>query len=100
MDGSRETVIGSAERLIRRGELGEAAQILQGWVSSHPDDVAATARLAAVRDLAGSDAPPAAPRAPFAAPPAPQPRAEPLPAEPVARLEALLARVKSRARPR
>ena len=98
MDASRETVIGSAERLIRRGELGEAAQILGAWVKEHPEDAAARSRLAAVLDLAGSEAAasPARPPAPLPA----APRAPPLPVDPVARLEALLERVRSRARPR
>lgn len=99
MAPSRETVVGSAERLIRRGELGEAAQILSDWVAGHPDDAAAKARLAAVRDLAGTDGP-AAPAPLHAVAASPEPEPEPLPREPLARLQALLSRVQSRARPR
>ena len=109
---TREEVMGAAERLIRRGELGDAAGVLDMWVRANPADAAAASKLASVRALADPDAKPrvnvvaaseplprpkSIPPA-IAAPPRPEPATPRWPEDPVERLELLLQRVQTNKR--
>ena len=98
---TREEVMATAERLIRRGELGDAAGLLEVWVRSHPGDEAASSKLASVREVADpaelrrvaaarSSAPPTVQHAP--------PLGATLPADPIEALQALLKRVQANRR--
>jgi hypothetical protein len=100
---TREEVMSTAERLIRRGELGEAAALLEMWTRANPTDQAAASRLASVRELAdplpSTPRPTARPPSPaaIAAPPRPTPPGS-KPDDPIAALQALLARIQSNRR--
>jgi Flp pilus assembly protein TadD len=60
----RDSELERAERLIRRGELTEAATALEALVERHPDDQHLVARLASVRRLADPAAMPPPPSHP------------------------------------
>jgi hypothetical protein len=102
---TRDEVMTAADRLVKRGELGEAARLLDMWTRANPDDAAAAAKLQTVRGLA--DPEPERPRvsaraeAPLlsGALPARRP-SEPSgwPADPVERLQLLLQRVQQNRR--
>ncbi|MBS2026539.1 MAG: hypothetical protein JST54_01435 [Deltaproteobacteria bacterium] len=116
---TREEVMGAAERLIRRGDLGDAAGLLDMWLRANPNDAAAASKLASVRALADPDSksrsnaiaaamPLPKPKPPTPAPIAVAPMAKPTPPheakkpawpdDPVARLELLLQRVQANRR--
>ncbi len=99
MPSERDERLAQAERLIRRGDLPAAGDILRLLRDLFPDDAPIAARLAAVaalddpRQRQPAPAPAVAPLA------APAPVAEPsLPADPVDLLNALLARVQQHRR--
>jgi len=58
---TREEVMTTAERHIRRGELDVAVGLLERWLAVFPDDGPARTRLAAVRALADEERPHARP---------------------------------------
>ena len=111
---TREEVMGAADRLIRRGDLGDAVGLLDMWLRANPGDVAAATKLASVRALAEPDSKPRS-LAVTASMPLPRPKPPPdvaapkiamppeqkkpaWPDDPVARLELLLQRVQANKR--
>lgn len=100
---TREEVMATADRLIRRGELGEALGLLEIWTKANPGDAGAASKLASVRELADPAelrARALRPVAGQATQPKSEPKAEhkPLPADPIEALKELLERVQANRR--
>lgn len=106
---TREEVMATADRLIRRGELGDAAGLLEVWLRSHPADDGAAGKLASIRALAdpselratranGAVRPPSADPMTGIAPPAPKPPAAARPRDRKELLEQLLERIRENKR--